>query len=32
MLLAVMLFDDAALAREWLREEGPTQPPTRKPA
>jgi hypothetical protein len=27
----VMLFDDAGSARQWLREEGPTQPPTRKP-
>jgi hypothetical protein len=27
----VMLFDDADTARQWLREEGPTQPPTKKP-
>jgi hypothetical protein len=25
------LFDDADSARQWLREEGPTQPPTKKP-
>jgi hypothetical protein len=28
----VMLFDDADQARQWLREEGPTLPPTRRPA
>jgi hypothetical protein len=28
----VMLFDDADSARQWLREEAPTQPPTRRPA
>ncbi len=28
----VMLFDDAESARQWLREEGPTMPPTRRPA
>ncbi|HEY3860213.1 MAG TPA: hypothetical protein VGM47_11475 [Gammaproteobacteria bacterium] len=28
----VTLFDDADSAREWLREEGPTLPPTRRPA
>ena|SRR5215469_10024233 len=27
----VMLFDDAESARQWLREEGPTLPPTRRP-
>jgi hypothetical protein len=27
----VTLFDDAASARQWLREEGPTLPPTRRP-
>jgi len=27
----VTLFDDAGSARQWLREEGPTLPPTRRP-
>jgi hypothetical protein len=28
----VQLFDDIAEARQWLHEEGPTLPPTRRPA